>query len=394
MTDRTFETDPEEAISRLEAGDAEAADVVATLEDLDEDGHTAAVAALGKSLQSDDELVRIRAADALARLCRNDPASLEPVADPLRMALQEADISATAQLRCLLLLAVADGAAVLPVLDDVAAVLDDPALPVRFTALATLEAVGENHPKALAPYVGDLFHVVETADTPVHEVDVPDAVAANREEQARTEDQLRGRAADLLATVAAEQPDAITDQADRLGEVLTGDVDFLVRRNLLRAARELAEEAPDQAIPLASSLAAVLGSDVAPELRADTAGILAILADTDLNPIALAVDEHAEAAAELLATDEPGLVSPVAGLFAFIYEADGVRPEEPLPPLRRLVRDSGVPTHARANAAWALGYAGAHEDVRALRTVEAEETGDMATVARRALDVAGASNER
>lgn len=373
-------TEPAERVSRLSTQlvDGSTDRRVTVAHELDEvaeeypEAVTSAVPALRTALSANEEPVRAAAALVIATVAANDPRVAAPAATDLASLLGDSEPTANNALSALLALLGPESEAVLsavePRIDDLSAAADAETPLVRQRAVGLLFAFADSRPAALADNdaVPTLAAVLDRPAS-VERESLPAPTDGPKQRfsefvgrQARRDRSSRGSgrrlAAAALARMAADRPEALAGELERLREHVH-DEDPGVRAGVFECFGQAAAVDPAMTRAVVPDLAeALFDTSESVPLRTSAAMALGLTAEVDMACVAEAVEPACDDLASLLDAEDDGHRGAVVGLVAYLAEYD---PDLVAPARDRLrARLDDDRAFVRGNAASALGFCG------------------------------------
>lgn len=225
-----------------------------------------------------------------------------------------------------------------------------------------LRNVAATDPGAIVPLLPALLEVIENADgsagTRADGVHSPQMDVPLDQDQFKEPIDAPLVAAELMADVGETAPDDLRPFVDNLSAVLENVDRRTVRREVVTALANLAEQDPAAVEPAIPALAAQLDArDVA--LRGRAARTLGLVAAVEPAAVTDAVESRLTDFEPLLREGTPSVQGAVAGLLSYIAEEDSAAVEPVVDPLIACLDTEEV--FVRGSAAIALGYAGGQE---------------------------------
>lgn len=335
--DGRFEAaDPDELVRRLGADDPatrrEAALEVARRADESTEDLTGIVTALGEHLGNDHAVVRTQVASAFVPLAQADPDGAAAYVPELAARLDDEYLLVREHaLGALFAVASHDPGRVAPVADRLVEQLGAEASFVRTRAVDVLLHVARASPGTLREHVPalvdglaerfDADEVTQSvrAESRAPTYDRDDLILAIGEDEWARHESTREGVALVLATVAAEFPDALVAHVPAVAAHVD-DESMLVRKSAAEVLACVAEVAPDAVADAVPALRERFHDDEYHIVRARAAWALSLLAGADQ---AVVEDPTAtlDAVDELLGSDEPEVRLAAVGLLAEVVDA-------------------------------------------------------------------------
>lgn len=254
-------------------------------------------------------------------------------------------------------------------------------LDLRHAMVNATADVARVDPEAAAPLTAALFDVV------THRPESMDQETINQVERPGAREELfdqqttqlvryhndREMAALALVEVVKERPDAVSGLVDDVAAAVDEEENMRVRAALVDVLAGLAQSDPELVRPHLEVLARRL-DDAAEVVRGKAAWTLATVAGSAPDAVAVAVEDRLDAVVDLLDGAEPNTRAAAATLLSYVAEQDpGLVADATDDLLALLEDDSDV---VRGSVVWALGYVGGDRVREALREVADDEGED------------------
>ncbi|WP_227379382.1 HEAT repeat domain-containing protein [Haladaptatus halobius] len=323
-------------------------------------------------LRVDDDLKRGEATLVFATLARRHPERITAVATEAVELLT--DESAAVRNQAVQLLARLVGVnpdLAVPAASYVARFVGSNAPILRLSGLEIVHAIARTEPEQATALVTDLVDIVDESTEQSDDEQINNAIkepfrgrgARTKRRQDNVEwqrEQARARAAQTLAVLAQERPEALMTTTSQLAAVLESDDHPIVLGELADAIVAVAREHNMAGREVIDPLGMALGRLKDKETNARIAVALSVLADRHGAAVTESVRPSLPTVFELLRADRPAIRGATMSLLVVVsnYQPDAVK--SVLETIRGLFADQNPVV--RGGAAWVLSAAGTPDD--------------------------------
>jgi HEAT repeat protein len=318
---------------------------------------------------------RLAAISVLSTFVTRSPGYAPETVAALKPALEDPVVETTT-LRALARIATESPGEIRTIRDPIVDRVTGNPLPTRQNAVKILQRLASHDPAAVTDVVDRLIDaVVSTEGMNVADSDLPGHEQSRLEDQSVAEEKLRQETAAVVSEIATAEPSAVAPELERLLAV----VDPSTTRNphlkdrLLDITRTVAQRKPPAILDHVDVLYEVVESEHSHvSLRANAAGALATLAETDFETVTDPAQSAIPALGDLLTADDPDVRANAGTFLSYVaqrYPGETASLTETL--VDRLDDDE---VSVRASTVWTLGYVDTEPAREALRKTADEDT--------------------